>query len=179
MQPEMSTPLNLTGLTLFLGVMISVCVARVQAGSRSSNTAFASLRRQQKVTMMSSATPSPPGMPVLPPDVVQYSQVPGKGKFFTKTSVPKGLLKQHTTKKGTWGVIRVSAGKLEYQINEPDVTSFELCTGVLGIIEPTVLHQVKPLTDDLEFVVEFHRLPNTGPVDEKREGMAANGDVSN
>jgi len=68
-----------------------------------------------------------------------------------------------------------SSGKLEYQINNSSnseqarPTILELDASRVGIIEPTVLHQVRPLTDDVEFVVEFHRLPGTGPVDEKRE----------
>lgn len=111
-------------------------------------------------------------MPVLPADAVKYSQVPGKGKHFTAQKIPSGLLKQHSTKQGTWGIIRVSTGKLSYQINEPIVREFVLTPDTPpGVIEPTILHQVKALTDDLEFVVEFLRLPDTGPVDEKREGL--------
>jgi tellurite resistance-related uncharacterized protein len=41
----------------------------------------------------------------------------------------------------------------------------------LGVIEPTKLHSVKALSDDVEFVVEFWRRPGTGVVDEKREGL--------
>jgi tellurite resistance-related uncharacterized protein len=103
----------------------------------------------------------------LPHDVVQYSQVPKQGCFKAET-IPKGLLKEHSTKKGTWGIIRVDHGSLEYQINQPTVRKFVLVAPVKGVIEPGILHQVKALSDDLEFVVEFYRLPNTGPVDEKR-----------
>ena len=109
------------------------------------------------------------GMPELPTAVVQYAQVPANGKYFTATTIPKGLLKEHSTKKGTWGVIRVSQGRLEYQINEPTLRKFEIDRNCQGIIEPKILHQVKSLTADLEFVVEFYRLPGTGAVDEKRE----------
>ena len=136
------------------------------------------------------------GMASLPEGVVKYSQVPKDPNKFTSSTIPKGLLKQHSTKKGTWGVIRVSkgiashtfvlrqgihptqsflcflcvcVGTLEYQTNEPVVASFVIDSNTAGIIEPTVLHQVRALTDDLEFVVEFHRQPGTGPVDEKRE----------
>lgn len=42
----------------------------------------------------------------------------------------------------------------------------------IGIIEPTMLHQTKGLTDEMKFVVEFCRvLPGTEDVDEKREGL--------
>jgi len=58
----------------------------------------------------SSSTRRAAGMASLPEDVVKYSQVPKAPKTFTASTIPKGLLKQHTTKKGTWGVIRVSKG---------------------------------------------------------------------
>ena len=110
------------------------------------------------------------GMKALPAGVVKYSQVP-KGKIFTKETIPRGLLKEHNTKAGTWGVIQVSKGKLQYQINEPAVSIHILDSTTRGIIEPQVKHEVAPLSDDVEFVVEFYRLPGTGPVVEKREGL--------
>lgn len=110
------------------------------------------------------------GMPNLPSDVVKYTQVP-KGKVFTATTIPSGLLKQHNTKKGTWGIIRVSKGKLEYAIHEPKSSVHILDANHFGVIEPMMLHQVKPLSEDVEFVVEFWRVPGTGEVNEKREGL--------
>ena len=119
------------------------------------------------------ATTEDDGMPLRPPDAVQYSQVPRTG-YFTSTKTPKGLLKSHTTKAGTWGVINIHKGRLLYTIegnDDEDELHFELSETRFGIIQPQQLHRVKPLTDDLEFVVEFHRLPGTGPVDEQREGL--------
>eukprot|EP00929_Paragymnodinium_shiwhaense_P068689 TRINITY_DN34593_c0_g1_i1.p1 TRINITY_DN34593_c0_g1~~TRINITY_DN34593_c0_g1_i1.p1 ORF type:complete len:154 (+),score=24.21 TRINITY_DN34593_c0_g1_i1:48-509(+) len=110
-------------------------------------------------------------MPHLPSTVQKYSQVPPNGKCFTANKIPKGLLRQHNTKVGTWGVIRVKQGRLRYQINEPTVQIFELDSQVPGVIEPQIYHEVAALSDDLEFVVEFYREPGTGPVDEKREGL--------
>mmetsp|Transcript_10238 Transcript_10238/g.12953 ORF Transcript_10238/g.12953 Transcript_10238/m.12953 type:complete len:151 (-) Transcript_10238:173-625(-) len=107
-------------------------------------------------------------MKSLPSTVVKYSQVPKEG-FFTANKIPKGLLKEHSTKKGTWGVIKVNTGKLRYIINEPTPAEYVIDRYSCGIIEPGVKHEVAALTDDLEFVVEFHRLPGTGPVDEKRD----------
>jgi tellurite resistance-related uncharacterized protein len=115
------------------------------------------------------------GMAILPSNVVKYSTVPTKDKFFTIDTIPAGLLKEHSTKEGTWGVIRVHRGKLEYTILEPDqsvhVLDAESVDNNIGIIEPTMLHQTKGLTDDLKFVVEFWRVPGTGDVDEQREGL--------
>lgn len=118
------------------------------------------------------------GMPILPSNVVQYSQVPKVPNVFTATTVPKGLLRQHSTKKGTWGIIVVRKGQLQYTIPAHNVEpkrvfvldgSSENSSLNKGIIEPQVLHEVKPLSDDVEFVVQFWRVPGTGPVDEKRE----------
>lgn len=130
-----------------------------------------------------------PSMPVLPSNVVKYSQVPKQaGKVFTADTIPKGLLKQHSTKDGTWGVIRVFKGELGYVLEEPaheashktskddadekdNGKTFHLTKDCHGIIEPRRLHHVTPLSQDVEFVVEFYRVPGTGPVDEKREGL--------
>jgi tellurite resistance-related uncharacterized protein len=106
-------------------------------------------------------------MPPIPPEAVQYAQLPAQGKCFTASTIPKGLLKQHSTKQGTWGVIRVSKGQLEYQIHREASDegqsegkhTFVLDASRLGIIEPTIMHQVRPLTEDVEFTVEFHKVP--------------------
>mmetsp|Transcript_801 Transcript_801/g.1689 ORF Transcript_801/g.1689 Transcript_801/m.1689 type:complete len:173 (-) Transcript_801:215-733(-) len=130
------------------------------------------------------------GMPILPLNAVKYSQVPkvdtttGQTKVFTATTTPKGLLNRHNTKVGTWGVIKVLKGTLEYKIaprgntmrreieeEDDDVaypTQLILSPGKQGIIEPQRYHKVVP-GDDVEFIVEFHRLPGTGSVAEKRE----------
>lgn len=108
----------------------------------------------------------------LPGDAINYSTVPKIGKF-TANTIPAGLLKDHSTKVGTWGLIRIFMGSLEYSIAGTDgiETSYVLTTDTPGIIEPTVVHSVKPLTDDVEFQVEFYRQENTGPVEEPREGL--------
>eukprot|EP00804_Cyclotella_cryptica_P005939 CCRYP_000205-RA/>CCRYP_000205-RA protein AED:0.18 eAED:0.18 QI:108/1/1/1/1/1/3/3506/172 len=127
--------------------------------------------RPQGSSVQRDMTRLPDGMPVMPKDVVKYSQVPKVGTVFTATTIPSGLLKQHNTKKGTWGIIRVLQGQLEYSIIEPERSTHILDKDNHGVIEPTRLHHVKALSSDLEFVVEFWRLPGTGVVDEKREGL--------
>ena len=127
-----------------------------------------------KLLMMAMATShqhpmhAVPKMPKLPSGVVKYSQLPKTGAF-VKDTIPKGLLRQHNTKAGTWGVIKVQKGSLQYQINEPRTMTFKLEAPAQATIEPTVFHEVKPLSDDVEFAVEFYRMPGTGPVEEKRE----------
>lgn len=120
--------------------------------------------------LFSTASSSEDDFPTLPSDVVKYSQVPKQGTF-TADKIPKGLLKDHTTKAGTWGIIRVSRGTLEYTITQPRLLKQALAAPATGVVEPQRLHHVKALTENVEFVVEFYRLPGTGPVDEKREGL--------
>jgi tellurite resistance-related uncharacterized protein len=115
-------------------------------------------------------------MPELPSDVVRYSTVPAAKQgqdYFTSTTIPKGLLNDHSTKSGTWGIIRVNQGLLEYTIqDDPSAPeSFALSPDTLGVIEPDRKHHVKALSENVEFVVEFYRFADTGPVDEQREGL--------
>ena len=54
------------------------------------------------------------GMPIIPKDVVKYSQVPKQTSYFTYDNTPVGLRKDHSTKEGTWGKICVNRGSLDY-----------------------------------------------------------------
>lgn len=109
-------------------------------------------------------------MSELPSEVEQYSIVPALEDYFTATTIPPGLLKGHSTKDGTWGVIRVNQGLLEYTLEDSNEV-FQLSKDLQGVIEPNVQHHVKAMSDDVEFLVEFYRKTNTGPVDEPREGL--------
>ncbi|CAJ1964108.1 unnamed protein product [Cylindrotheca closterium] len=125
-------------------------------------------RRRHSSRTASSRSVLRMAMPELPPEMKKYSQVPSLDSHFTNDFIPSGLLKDHSTKDGTWGVIRLNKGELQYNIGEE---SFVLNASNPGIIEPNIKHSVKSLSEDLEFVVEFYRLPYTGPVDEPREGL--------
>jgi tellurite resistance-related uncharacterized protein len=91
-------------------------------------------------------------MKLLPADVAPYKQTPE----FTETTVPAGLLKAHQTKADVWGKIVVLEGQLEYTINEPQEEVQLLDCHTFGVVEPQVLHQVKPL-GQVRFFVEFYR----------------------
>lgn len=91
-------------------------------------------------------------MKTLPPDVAPYKQTPE----FTESSIPDGLLNEHSTKEGVWGRIVVLEGRLEYTINEPEREVIVLDPQTFGVVEPTIKHQVKPL-GQVRFYVEFHR----------------------
>ncbi len=74
---------------------------------------------------------------------------------FDEGSIPKGLLKAHQTTAGVWGKIVIIEGKLQYKINEPEEKIIILDTEKFGVVEPTVLHEVKPL-GFVRFYVEFY-----------------------
>jgi len=55
-----------------------------------------------------------------------------------------------------WGKIVVLEGELQYTINEPETEVIILDSDHIGVVEPTVRHEVKPL-GKVRFYVEFHR----------------------
>jgi tellurite resistance-related uncharacterized protein len=78
---------------------------------------------------------------------------------FTQDTVPPGLLKAHNTKDGVWALITVLEGELAYSVTDPrrPASRTVLTPGTPpGVIEPTILHSVKPL-GPVRFFVEFHR----------------------
>jgi tellurite resistance-related uncharacterized protein len=88
-------------------------------------------------------------------DVRPYRRTPE----FTASTIPKGLLKEHTTKPGVWGVIHVTQGLLEYRILSPVPERHLLTPDKPGIVEPTVPHEVAPI-GPVRFYVEFHAKPD-------------------
>lgn len=91
-------------------------------------------------------------MKQLPENLVSYKKTPE----FDEESVPNGLLHAHQTKAGVWGKIVVLEGRLQYTINEPEKEVIELDENNHGVVEPTILHEVKPL-GKVRFYVEFYR----------------------
>jgi tellurite resistance-related uncharacterized protein len=77
---------------------------------------------------------------------------------FTEFSVPAGLLKDHSTKEGTWGSIVVEQGRLRYLISDPrrSVSETVVTPAAAAVIEPTIAHRVEPL-GAVRFHVCFHR----------------------
>ena len=91
-------------------------------------------------------------MKAIPENFSPYKKTP----VFDEDSVPKGLLKAHRTKEGTWGKIIILEGQLLYSINEPEHEEVVLDKEKYGVVEPTILHEVKPL-GQVRFYVEFYR----------------------
>ncbi len=92
------------------------------------------------------------------PALVSYKTTP----TFTQDSVPAGLLANHSTKEGVWGLIHVAHGKLRYCVNDPRRENEERILepgSPAGVVEPTIVHRVEPL-GPVEFHVEFLRAPD-------------------
>lgn len=91
-------------------------------------------------------------MKALPNNVAPYKKTP----IFTQATVPDGLLNDHATKAGVWGLIHVEVGRLLYEISDTD-EAIELVPDELpGVVEPGVRHRVTPI-GYVKFYVEFHR----------------------
>lgn len=89
-------------------------------------------------------------MKSLPEHVQRYSTSP----VFTEETVPKGLLKDHNTKSGVWGLICVSEGELEYIIEDKE--THILSPENKGVVEPEVKHHIKPL-GAVTVYIEFYK----------------------
>lgn len=75
--------------------------------------------------------------------------------MFSETTIPKGLLRAHQTKEGTWGKIVIESGTLLYRILHPVVEEITLSPEVAGVVEPEQLHEVAAL-GTVQFYVEFY-----------------------
>ncbi|WP_244413891.1 DUF1971 domain-containing protein [Methylorubrum extorquens] len=78
---------------------------------------------------------------------------------FDEISLPAGLRKEHRTKLGTWGVIRVLNGRLRYVILNPASETI-IEPGHPGLISPDQAHFVEPL-GSMRMQIEFyHQRPD-------------------
>ena len=89
-------------------------------------------------------------MKPLPVHVKPYKSTP----VFTNETIPKGLLKDHNTKNGVWGVLCVTKGELEYAIENAE--THIITPEKQGIIEPEVLQHIRPL-GVVNFYIEFYK----------------------
>ena len=94
----------------------------------------------------------------LPDDLEPYNRT----TTFTEDTVPEGLLGEHSTKNGVWGLIHVEKGALRYVVTDPRRASTETMLtpeAEPGIVEPTILHRVEPV-GAVRFHVQFLRSAN-------------------
>lgn len=77
---------------------------------------------------------------------------------FDENTLPGGLRKEHRTKAGVWGIIRVLEGRLRYRVLDP-ITETILDPDHPGLVLPDQPHFVEPL-GAMRMQVEFYyRLP--------------------
>ncbi len=97
-------------------------------------------------------------MKQLPADVVEYERT----ETFDHETVPAEFLENvHSTRAGVWCCVRVTAGRLGYQILEPEHEEHQLDTSTPGIVEPGVRHRFE-LMGAVRFHVEFLKRPDGG-----------------
>lgn len=91
-------------------------------------------------------------MKQLPDTVKPFKKTP----TFSESTVPAGLLKDHNTAAGVWGVIKVVSGCINYQITEGSPFQVTLDLDTDGIIEPRIKHHLE-VCGPVSFYVEFNR----------------------
>jgi tellurite resistance-related uncharacterized protein len=89
--------------------------------------------------------------PQLPRGLVAYRQTP----VFDEKTIPAGLLREHRTRPGTWGVITIVEGHLRFRLLDPP-SEATLSPGHPGIVAPEQPHEVAP-DGPVKFFVEFYR----------------------
>jgi hemoglobin len=100
-------------------------------------------------------TPAPPSS--LPAGLVRYGESP----VFTPENLPEKLKTSHTTKAGTWGLLRVHTGIVQYFVDVPPHARAVVSAGKTVVIEPEVPHHVEFALAG-SFQVEFWRNETRG-----------------
>ena len=74
----------------------------------------------------------------------------------SERNIPPGLLADHSTKPGIWGLIHVLAGELTYIVEPPLARELVVDAAGPAVIVPEVAHRVRP-AGAVRFFVELHR----------------------
>ena len=76
---------------------------------------------------------------------------------FTEDTLPVGLLKEHSTKAGVWGLLEVAEGQIRYIVTEEGHEASHLLTkGRPGVIVPQQNHHLE-LVGPVRFQITFHK----------------------
>jgi tellurite resistance-related uncharacterized protein len=113
----------------------------VQAGAHMVDIVNRAIHYRSVDPVMNAAAPTP---------AKPYKSTP----VFDEESLPAGLRREHRTKAGSWGVIRVLEGRLRYHVLEPTCEVI-LEPGRPGLILPEQPHLVEPL-GPVRMQVEFY-----------------------
>lgn len=73
---------------------------------------------------------------------------------FDQDTLPQALRRDHSTKAGTWGVIRVLQGEIRLHIEEPPAVR-HLGEGEAAVVAPRQAHRVEVL-GEMRMRVDFH-----------------------
>ena len=91
-------------------------------------------------------------MKTLPAGLREYKRTPS----LNADTLPRGFLRRHATKKGTWGLLEVEAGSVVYVIDdEANRGRYTLRQGDRAVIAPRQLHHLESASADLVFQVRF------------------------
>ncbi len=74
--------------------------------------------------------------------------------IFDATTLPAGLRRDHRTREGTWGVIRVLAGAIRLHYAAPP-RALTLTAGESAVVAPQETHWVE-VVGPMEMQVDFH-----------------------
>jgi hemoglobin len=88
----------------------------------------------------------------LPAGVEAY----GRSPDFTPDTMPPQLRSAHSTKAGTWGLLHVLEGAVDYQLESPNEGERTVAAGGTVVIEPEIRHHVA-FREPGRFFVEFYR----------------------
>lgn len=88
----------------------------------------------------------------LPSSASEYKRT----AVFDEGTVPAGLLSQHRTKLGVWGVLHVLSGELDFVALEPSREVVRLRAPAEHVIVTATAHEVA-LVGPVTFFVAFHR----------------------
>jgi tellurite resistance-related uncharacterized protein len=83
---------------------------------------------------------------------------------FDEKTLPEALKREHRTKDGVWGVIRVLEGKLKFVLAESGTETI-LTPDRPGLVQPQQTHRVEPLSK-LRMQIDFYdREPALDPAE--------------
>jgi len=92
-------------------------------------------------------------MKTLPESVKVYKRTP----VFNQDSIPKGLLSEHSTKPGAWGLLTIESGQLTYFVTEPGYEEeVTLTPNNPGVIEPSTNHHIQA-DGPVSFFIQFYK----------------------
>lgn len=87
------------------------------------------------------------------PSIAPYKST----SVFDENTLPAGFRREHRTKPGVWGIIRVLEGRLRYKVLEPASETI-LDPTHPGLVSPDVPHLVEPL-GPMKLRLEFYDQP--------------------